>query len=305
MLMILTICGMDNDTAAIVLPVVTSLLIFLGGGLSKVLYDYLSKRKKTITSRNILFRWSGMAINATKNQILALEELSKSITDSKVLLPEPLRFSRNMADKLQDVSADYMTSLFVTNSKPKCGQKDEREKYAFNIVSQYDFLTAIQGEIRNNYEVYKKVCLDILVQWNDLMKKSQRDREAMNLSLPDEIVLTGDISVSQTLNAVFYSYMDGRDRSQDTFIDIFDGFVIPLNKAVDMCKTNYPKSTCGKAIYEDAREMLLIHRQWKANVEGYSEMFVNIASALQQSIDSLSAAVEYFENNTKVKCWCR
>lgn len=305
MLMILTICGMDKDTAAIVLPIATSILIFLGGGLGKVLYDFISKHKEINTSRNIVFRWSGMTANATKRQIASLRELSQRISESVVLLPEALSFSGNMADKLRDVSADYMTSLFVTNSKPNCGADDMREKYAFNIVSQYDFLTAIQQEIRNSYELYNKDCHDIIDRWNAVMKKSQLDRDAMNSNLPEDRLICGDNAVSSSLNEVFAAFMDGRDRSNDSFIGIYEGLIKPLNAAVDICKTNFSKATCGKALYEDAREMLLIHGQWKANIEGYSAMFANIANALQQSADSLAEAIDYFEKETKVKCWCR
>lgn len=303
--MILTICGMDNDVAAIVLPIATSILIFLGGGLAKVFSDNIKRRKDIKSARDVVFRWSGMTIDATKKQINSLSSLSKSILEYPELMPKAFAFPRNMADKLQDVSAERMTSLFVTNSKPKCGKKDNREKRAFNIVSTYDFLTAIQDDIRDKYEIYNKACHDVIGRWNAVMIKSQQDRENLNSFMLDGDTSSNDAKVSKLLISLFDSYFDGRDRTKDGFIARYEEFIKPLNGTVDMCKTNYPDATCGKAIYEDAREMLLIYGQWKANINGYSEMFANIADTLQQSVDSLLESVEYFENNTKVKCWCR
>lgn len=210
-----------------------------------------------------------------------------------------------MADKLQDVSAERMTSLFVTNSRPKCKKKDMREKFAFNIVSTYYSLIAIQDDIRDKYEIYNKACHDVIDRWNAVMIKSQRDRENLNSTMLGCDASSSNEKVSKIMSCLFDSYFDGRDRTQDGFIRRYDEFIKPLNNAVDVCKTKYADATCGKAIYEDAREMLFIHGQWKANVEGYSKMFADIASTLQQSVNSLSAAIDYFENSTRVKCQCR
>lgn len=303
--MILTICGMDNEAAAIVLPIATSILIFLGGGLAKVFSDNIKRRKDIKSARNVVFRWSGMTIDATKKQIDSLTGLSKSILECPELMPKAFAFPRNMSDKLQDVSAERMTSLFVTNSKPKCGKKDNREKRAFNIVSTYDFLTAIQDDIRDKYEIYNKACHEVIGRWNAVMIKSQQDRENLNSFALESKASTNNFKVSRTLCCLFDSYFDGRDRTHDGFIERYEEFIKPLNTAVDMCKTDFPDATCGKAIYEDAREMLLIFGQWKANIEGYSAMFANIADTLQQSADSLAESIDYFEKQTKVKCWCR
>lgn len=303
--MILTICGMDNEVAAVVLPIATSILIFLGGGLANVFSDNIKRRKDIKSAMDVVIRWSGMTINSAKKQISSLTGLSKSISETKELSPKALKFQRNMADKLQYVSAERMTSLFVTNTKPKYGKKDEREKYAFNIVSQYDFLTAIQDEIRNNYEIYNNACNELIGRWNTVMVKSQHDRDNLSPLKSTGNGSVGNTKVSKEINAVFDSFLDGRDRAQESFVDLYNGIVMPLNRVVDICRTKYPKATSGNAIYEDAREMQMIHKQWSANVDGYSEVFSNIASALQQSVDSLSAAVDYFENSTKVKMWCR
>ena len=69
MLMIMTICGMDNEVAAVVLPIATSILIFLGGGLAKVFSDNIKRRKDIKSGRCVVFRWSGMTINSAKKQI--------------------------------------------------------------------------------------------------------------------------------------------------------------------------------------------------------------------------------------------
>lgn len=235
--MILTICGMDNDTAAIILPIAISILIFLGGSLAKVFSDNIKRRKDIKSARDIVFRWSLMAIDATNKQISSLVDLSKNIRGTTELLPKALPFSRNMADKLQDVSAERMTSLFVTNSRPKCKKKDMREKFAFNIVSTYDFLIAIQDDIRDKYEIYNKACHDVIDRWNAVMIKSQRDRENLNSTMLGCDASSSNEKVSKTMSCLFDSYFGGRDRTQDGFIRRYDEFIKPLNNAVDVCKT--------------------------------------------------------------------
>lgn len=303
--MLLTICGMDNESAAIVLPIATSILIFIGGGLSKIFSDNVKRRKNVKSSRDIVFRWSEMTIDATNKQIISLSDLAKGISESTELIPEAFSFSRNMADKLRDVSAERMTSLFVTNSRPKCGKEDMREKRAYNIVSSYDFLTAIQDDIRDKYEIYNKSCHSVIERWNAVMIKSQHDRENLNSFALESKASSNNVNVSRTLNCLFNSYFDGRDRSHDGFKERYEKFIKPLNDAVDKCKSDFPDATCGKAIYEDAREMLMIFEQWKENIKGYSAMFAKIADNIQQSANSLAESIDYFEKQTKVRCWCR
>ncbi len=303
--MILTIMGMTYTEAAIVLPIITSILIFIGGGLAKILSDKVKKHNEISSSRNIVFKWSEMVIKSATDQAKALSELSQGVLNSKELYPLAFRFFKNMADKLSDVSAERMTLLFVSNTKCKLGREDMRQKYAFNIVSQYDFLTSIQPEIKIIYEKYNQSCIDIINRWGALMRKTQRDREKLSLPAIDGSYNCNEVKVSTIINQIISSFMDNPNRSNFTFVDWYNGLIIPLNRAVDKCKEDFPDVVSGVSLYEDAREMILIYNQWAANIESYTEVFANIAHTVSNSIESLSTAISYFSEETTTKIFCR
>ena len=62
-----------------------------------------------------------------------------------------------------------------------------------------------------------------------------------------------------------------------------------------------PEVSCENAVYSDSQVMSLIYQKWRANNNGYSEMFSVMLQNLHKSIESLKQVATYFEENTRVK----
>lgn len=302
--MLLTVFKMSIEVAAFVVPAFTALFIYF----ASVMSEHRRRKQHIINARLVVFSWSEMIRGVVIKQIDSLEELSSEIKSSDDPNPKPYYFMRNMADKLGDVSAEKMTSLFIANSRlmrPKRGKQSRanREKElreaVFNLVSQFDYLEAFESEVRKNYDNYNHECLNLTESWNLLMKKTQADLEKMSSSVSD----SSDKYIFNSLDKVIRNYFSKRAGLPFSFDLTYKELIAPLNQAVDDCKTKYPNSIKGLELYADARNMMLLYNQWETNINGFSEVFKSISNTLNVVMNTLDKALLFLKNETVVKCF--
>ena len=293
--MALSILWMSTDVASIVLPILTSLFVFLGGSISNTYFSYLKKKKQIEESREIVIQWTDMVIEVVKEQIKVIDSLAKEIRQSKELLPKAFHFMKNMAERLGDMTADRMESIFLINCKVPCRVEDKRRQNAYNIIGQYVYLSLMEDEIQRAYDTYNHACNSIVSDWNRILKKTQSDIEVLA-----KLTEPANIGVRDNLCSTVRHYLVNRYRD-NSFEKVYSGLIQPLEKAVMKCKSEFPEVSCGIAVYSDSQEMNFIYQKWRANKNGYSEMFSMMSRNLHKSIESLKQATIYFEENTKVK----
>ena len=231
-------------------------------------------------------------IKVVKEQVKAIDSLANEIRQSEELLPKAFHFMKNMAERLGDMTADRMESIFLINCKVSRRVEDKRRQNAYNIISQYVYLSLMEDEIQRAYDTYNN---SIVSDWNRILKKTQSDIEVLA-----KLTEPANIGVRDNLCSTVRHYLVNRYRD-NSFEKVYSGLIQPLEKAVMKCKSEFPEVSCGIAVYSDSQEMNFIYQKWRANKNGYSEMFSMMSRNLHKSIESLKQATIYFEENTKVK----
>ena len=252
--MVLSILGMSTDVASIVLPIAVSLFVFFGGSISNTYLNYRKKKKLIEESREIVIQWADMVIKVVKEQVKAIDSLANEIRQSEELLPKAFHFMKNMAERLGDMTADRMESIFLINCKVSRRVEDKRRQNAYNIISQYVYLSLMEDEIQRAYDTYNHACNSIVSDWNRILKKTQSDIEVLA-----KLTEPANIGVRDNLCSTVRHYLVNRYRD-NSFEKVYSGLIQPLEKAVMKCKSEFPEVLCGIAVYSDSQEMNFIYR---------------------------------------------
>lgn len=285
--------NMTDSEAAILIPTFVTILVFILGLLAKWVYNQIQNQNNIKTYREVVFAWTDIIINAVKNQSLSLKELSKGLSKSQSLFPERYAFSRSMSDKLSELSAEKVVSVFVMNCRCKKRAEDNRAEYSFNLVSQYDYLSSVESIVKELYDAYNNKSNDLREQWNALLQEMQHDIDAVK---PET---TRDFQAIESIKATVDTYMKHRGQI-DLIGEIYTQLIIPLNETVDNCKNVFPDVRCCQLVYESARKMILLYNNWFALKNGYAEVFGEYAASIDKSIASLQQAVDYYKQSTTV-----
>ncbi len=290
--------NMTDTEAAILIPTFVTILVFVLGLLAKWIYDHVQRYKSTKTYRDVVFAWTDIILEAVNTQGQSLKELSKGLSETESLYPQRYAFSRSMTDKLSELSAEKVVSVFVMNSRCKRKVEDKRAKYSFNLVSQYDFLASVESFVKEAYDTYNHQANDLREQWNSLLGEFQHEIDAVK---PET---TKEFQVVSALRGTADSYMKQRGQ-KDSMGELYTRLIIPLNDTVDNCKRAYPEVRCCQLVYECVRKMIILYNNWFALKNGYAEVFGGYAASIDKSIDSLQQAIEYYKKSTKVKLFAK
>lgn len=284
--------GISEVAAPVVIPTLASLLVFVLGWVVKFIYDKVIERKRITTYRKVVFEWSSLVCEAARKQKNSLMELSEKLAVTDSLYPEKYTFSRSMSDKLKDLTAEQAISVFVNNCRV-CVNEDKRAKYAFNLVSQYDFLASIESTVFKQYDAYNSYANELREEWNTLIIALFHEIDAVRFeSTMDEQV---HCQLKEIIN-IFLKKKIRIDLLEETYLHL----IRPLNERIHRFKVECPEVRSFFAAYECAQKMELLYRNWKASNNGYSIVFKNLASAIDVSISSLYEAIEYFKQSTRV-----
>lgn len=288
--------GMSDSVASVVIPTLSSIIVFALGWIITVLYNASGRRKSIISYRNAVFEWTDLVIRAVQKQVQSLKTLSEKLASSQSLYPERYEFSRSMSDKLTDLSAEKVISVFIENCR--FSSDDKRAKYSYNLISQYDFLSSIESFVKENYDAYNHHTNALRERWNGLCLSLQHEIDAVTPKFPK------DFEVRQCLNIVIETFL--KDRGQVGQIEeAYSKLIAPLGEAVKYCKLAFPEVRCYQSAYECISGMALLYEQWSELTKGYSEVFSFIASTIDESLAALREVVDYFKNKTRIPLWVR
>ena len=222
-----------------------------------------------------------------KTQIDQLKEFAHRISNATDLQPEALNFSKTMANKISDLSVEKIISTFVV--KENNTHYDDASQ-AYNIVSQFDFLSTCDDEIKEKYKEYHSRLIKLMEKWNTLWKEFENLKENGN---------SIDSQNSNVWRTVLLTYKSWRDRyGQDGRIDyniISTELIIPLFNAIIQKRSEFPASELAEQFYEVLYPLYLLLNEWNVIKTGYSDVFYGIANRIEQSYSVLMEAKEHFE----------
>ena len=287
---------MTDNQAAVIVPTVASLLVFVLGIVFQWIYRLIQKRKSIVSFREMVFGWSALISEVVQAQIQTLKELSDQLNKTQSLYPESYSFVRSLANKLNELTVERVVSVFIDNCRFR--KEDKRSKFSFNLVSQYDFLSSIESMVIDKYNSYNSQANALRGQWNDLLIELQHEIDSVSPSSVEDSI------VQKRLLLVIDSYMSRRVQN-DLIGEIYCLLISPLNEAVEFCKANLHEVRCYQNVYECVDRMIVLYNNWHSLTQGYADVFSTYASLIAKSHDSLQEAIRYFRDSTRVKFFVR
>ena len=291
-----TILGMSIEIGAIVIPTVVSVVVF---GLGIVI-NWLQKKRRcrseTIDFRNALFTWCDMVEKPVRKQCESLEALSDDIVSNKTIQGVRYSFSKSMVQHLEIASAENVIQHLINRSSAKKGE-DKRAVFAFNMVSQIDYLQSVEIEIARQYDAYQIQSQEFLPEWNAEIMNIKEKILAKPTCSREQIML-------QEINNTYSLWAN--DSTSDEYVDVFkiqDRLLLPIVNACNKQSILGQEFKNVESINKSALTLLTIIKRWQALNLGFSEVFRLYSRCESDSIDSLMEAVCYFKNNTKPSFW--
>lgn len=288
------ILGMPQGAASIVIPTIiptmVSIIVFCTG----VFIERRREKKKEERERNkykaAILDWIELLEAPIKTQINQLKDLAYRIGKAEDLQPEALNFSKSMANKINDLSVEKIISTFVIKEK---NTHNDDASQAYNIVSQFDFLSTCDDEIKEKYIEYRSRLIELMEKWTILWKEFENLKENGNSS---------DNQNYDVWRTVFFSYKSWKDKyRQDGRIDyniVSTELITPLLNTIIRKRSEYPSSKLAEQYYEVVYSLYLLLNEWNVLKAGYRDVFNGIANRIEQSYSVLVEAKKHFSKTT-------
>lgn len=282
-----TFLGMPIEIAAFIVPTIATLIVFILGYVISFFIKQYNKKKENQRYRDCIYEWIALLEKPIQKQIENLHELAQRINLSDTLQPEAFIWSKSLVDKLNDISANNMLSIFVLDSKFNVKGK-KRETY--NIVSQFDYLSSVDKVVMEKYDEYRGCCINSLNHWNKFFPRLKNHKE--NMVVSDTQVFT----ISKSFNSIWHSWFEQANQKEFS-MEINSKYLIePMLKEMVRLKKELPASQITNEILEDVGELNLIFQQWSKNKEGYSNIFNDLADTISRSYEQLQKSCDSLKN---------
>ena len=173
------ILGMSQEAASIIIPTMASIIVFCLGVLIERIREKKKEERERIKYKEAILKWIELLNTPTNVQIKQLRDLANRIEKADDLQPEALNFSKSMANKINDLSVEKIISTFVIKEK---NTHNDDASQAYNIVSQFDFLSSCDDEIKEKYIEYRSRLIELMEKWTILWKEFENLKENGNSS---------------------------------------------------------------------------------------------------------------------------
>lgn len=203
----------------------------------------------------------------------SVSELADNINRSDDMQPVAYAMPLTLHDKMKDMSVEKMTEAFLKDSKD-----DKNKRYAnmYNIISNFEFLSKISDSVRESYDSYNKQSFALCQQWNSLFEKFREKCNQLNDNSPYAAALT-----------VWFAQLMSMPNSVNTHIKALEALSVIAFKEDDFEMLNM------------VSKMHDIAKQSQATSKGYAQVFSNIASNIEITLNSLSESEQFFREAAK------
>lgn len=286
-----SLLGLSSEWWAIIIPTMASIIVFVFGHLIERCHERSLRKSETENFRNTLFAWIDLVEKPVRKQISSIRVFSDAIKNNITLQNERLMFSHNMVNKINIATADNIVNYLINNSsKP---DNDKRGEFAFNIVSQMDFLQAFESEIRSQYDAYERQSMALFEDWNPNIKRIQRLCNSVNTCQ-----VAFDV---QTLRGIVETWRKTIAHNNSE-VDI----PLTFKNLIEPILITYRDHEYGHSGYEELDQIIEstkilneVYYRWKVLSEGFSKVFEGYANNAESALRILLEAKKYFASKTK------
>lgn len=265
-----------NGWLQLLLPIAITLLVvfvekWVSRGFEKK--DAKQARKKF---RETVMDWIANIQPIEKGFSQSIRDLSAAIKASDDMQPIAYAMPLTVPDKLKELTVEKMTDAFLTDFED---DKHKRYKHLYNILSDLEFLSKISINLKESYETYNKQSFALCQQWNEAYESFVNRYNQLGQGNPY------DCEVAGWWNELFKVKRSSL-KIHLTYLDRLDTIAFQTNDYITLAIIN---------------KMHIITKQSEATSSGYVKVFPNIAGSIDDTLNTLSVAEQYFRNNETTK----
>lgn len=264
-----------NGWLQLLLPIaITLLVVFVEKWVSRWFEkkDAKQARKKF---RETVLDWIANIQPIEKKFNQSIRDLSAKIKASDSIQPVAYAMPITVPDKLNELTVEKMTDAFLTDFED---DKDKRYKHLYNILSDLEFLSKISNGVKESYDTYNKQSFALCQEWNEayvaFVQRFERLGEGNSY---EAIVAQWRIELITKPNSV---------KVHLNYLDELDSVAFRIKDYDTLSLVN---------------RMHLIAKQSEATSAGYVTVFSNIEGSINEALQTLSDAEQYFRSNETSK----
>jgi len=264
-----------NGWLQLLLPIAITLLVVFVEKWVTLYYERKDDREARKRYREFVLDWIEKISPIEKVFCQSVHDLAGTIKTSDNMQPVPYAMPLTLHDKLKDISVEQMTNAFLRDFKE---DKDKRYANMYNIISNLEFLSKISNGVKESYDTYNKQSFALCQEWNEayvaFVQRFERLGEGNSY---ETIVAQWRIELITKTNSV---------KVHLKYLDQLDTVAFRIKDYDTLSLVN---------------RMHLIAKQSEATGAGYVKVFSNIASSIDDTLNTLSAAEQYFRANETSK----
>lgn len=259
----------ENNLHQIPISVIVSIVIFVLGWLLTRLFKRIDECFARKRYRESVLKWIDLIMPTEYNLLDSIKKLSKAVSDSDDMRPEPFQMLNTIPDKIKDLSVESMMDAFGRGCDKKL-----RNKHLYNIISQFDYLTKIHREIVKEYERYNGQMLSLCKDWGNYYQ-----------NLVPVVARS-----SKEIKDVFGDWMNEINSGKPSgplSISINHEYIERIRQI----------TSTNEEIVNLSFNMKQILIQCMAYRKGFAENFKDMANSMESSIKALKESSDYFQDN--------
>ena len=257
-----------NGWVQLLLPIfITLFVVFVDKWVTRW-YGHRDKREARKQFRDTVLDWIKKIEPIEKSFCQSVQQLADSIQASDDMQPVAFAMPLILHDKMKEMSVEKMTDAFLKDFKD---DKDKRYANMYNIISNFEFLSKISDSVCESYDSYNKQSFALCQQWNRLFEVFREQCGSFSDNNPYlEKITNWLIRLKETPN------------SPQTHIIALDELRTMAYERKDFDMLSL------------VNRMHNIARQSQATSKGFAQVFSDIASKIDITLESLSSSEQYF-----------
>lgn len=292
------IWGMPENFARIFIPAIISIAVFVIGQIIVWYRNQKAIQSETRNYRIVILNWIDLIKSSVDKQITSCRTLSQDIAKSQDIHPERFEYTKMLAEKVDSIGVDrFITTFMINSTSPK--KSADNNKMTFNLISQFNFLKAIEPNVAETYKSYQNQTLELMAEWNNyFMKLDQLTSDWTSKingthpysSFHEKVMDIGSKWLQNTPN-------NGRS----TMIYSMNHLITPLTSLVSVETNKNVNNEYAFQMSAILQQLRIIDLKWRTNIEGNSKLFSDLGTSIENAYNSLCAAKQYFKDKTTEK----
>lgn len=264
-----------NGWIQLLLPIfITLLVVFVDKWVTRH-YDHKDRKEDRKQFRNTVLDWIVKVAPIESSFSQSVHDLAKNIEVSDDMQPIAYAMPMTMHDKMKDISVEKMSDAFLKDFK---GDKEKSYANMYNIISNFEFLSKISDTVRESYDSYNKQSFALCQQWNGLFERFREKCNQLKSDSPYNTALT-----------VWFAQLINTPNSVNTNLQALDALCLLAFNEKDF------------EMLSMATKMRDVARQSQATSKGFAQVFSNIASNIDLSLNALADSEKFFRDESVKK----